>query len=196
MSVLPLTTFERLRAYAELKQEQRAEAAALLDAMIDSVSQKMEQYCSRVFLIHEVVEAGTLTCDEFPCFQVPVQSISRVSYSSTGRRADLVALPSSQYEISASGNNIKIYDVAYGGLVECTFTGGLAENTADVIANHPALEDACKMQVTALWQRHSTPDRTGTTLGTGETNWTADYQLLKSVKSDLDQQYNNRHRIL
>ena len=68
-------------------------------------------------------------------------------------------------------------------------------DTAAVIADHPALEDACKMQVISLWQRHDAPDRTGTTIGTGETTWTADYGLLKSVKADLDQNYNNRHRI-
>lgn len=203
MAVLPLTTLERVKAYGAIgvakngsTQPVRADTDETLTSMIASVSQKMEQYCSRIFGIGAVVEAGTLSCDEFICFQTPISSISQVRYSSTGRRADLAVLPASQYEISPSGDNIRIYDVEYGGLAEVSFTGGLATDTADVIAKHPVLEDACKMQVVSLWQRHTMPDRTGTTIGPGETTWTAEYSLLKSVRADLDQQYNNRHKFL
>lgn len=196
MSALPLTTLARVKSYGNIASSPtRADTDATLTAMIDSVSQKIEQYCSRVFLRQQVTESGALTCNEFPAFQVPIASIASVRYSQTGRRADLVTLPASQYEITPGGNNIRVYDVIYGGMIEATFTGGLADDTDEVIADHPALEDACKMQVVNLWQRHASPDRTGTTIGTGEVSWSDAYGLLKSVKSDLDQQYNNRHRI-
>lgn len=195
MAVVPLTTLERVKTYGKIAADVRNGTDDTLTAMILSVSQKMEQYCSRVFGIATVTEAGILTCDEFPAFQMPIASITSVRYAASGRRADLVALPATQYEISPCKNNIRVYEVIYGGMVEATFSGGLVADTAAVIADHPALEDACKMQVISLWQRHDAPDRAGTTIGTGETTWTADYSLLKSVKADLDQNYNNQHRI-
>lgn len=197
MAVLALTTLARLKEYAQVPAtDARASTDSVLAAMILSVSQRIAQYCSRDFAIASRVEAGVLSCDEFTCTNNPIVSIQSVRYSPTGRRADMTTLPATQYEISASGNNISIYDVAYGGIVEVTYTGGLASDTDDVIANEPALEDACKMQVTSLWKRHTIPDRTGMTLGSGDTQWTAEYGLLKDVRHVLDNQYNNRHRVL
>ena len=195
---MDLTTLARVKEYITRKgnPDFRADAESVLSSMISSVSQRMEQYCSRLFQVGATTERGTLRCDEFICSRVPLASISSVRYSETGRGADLAALPSSQYEISPSGDNVRVYDVTYGGLVEVSYTGGVATDTQDVIDNHPALEEACKLQVASLWQRHTMPDRSGVTIGTGETSWTGDYSMLKEVQATLDQNYNNRHKFI
>ena len=196
MAVLALTTLERLKAYAQIKADARADADAVLASMILSVSQKFEQYCSRLFAVEERIETGTLQCGTFLMSHVPVQSIAQVRYSQSGRRSELIGLSESDYQIGADGWSVDVFDVIPGGMIEVTYTGGLADDTDAVISDHPALEDACKMQCTSLWKRHTIPDRSGMTLGTGDTSWTAEYGLLKDVKSILDQNYNTRHRFL
>ena len=193
MGVLDLTTLARVTDYGQIKTD-RPDVTAVLTAMISSVSQRMAQYCSREFLVGTFTERRVLRSELFPVQNPSVRSITSVRVSSSGRAADLASW--SDYEISPCGNCISVWGISSGSLVEVTYSGGVATDTADVVANHPGLEDACKMQVVSLWKRHTIPDRSGMTLGTGDTQWSADYGLLKDVKAALDQTYNNAHRFV
>jgi hypothetical protein len=193
MPVLDLTTLARLTDYGQIKTD-RPDTGTVLAAMITSVSQRMAQYCSREFLVQTFTERRILRSELFPVQNPSVRSISSVRVSTSGRAATLAAW--TDYEISPCGNCVSVWGINSGALVEVTYSGGIAADTAGVIADHPGLEDACKMQVVSLWKRHAIPDRSGMTLGTGDTQWSADYGLLKDVKAALDQTYNNAHRFL
>ena len=195
--MIDLTTLARLKAYGVGgSSSPRPDTDAVLQSMISSVSQRMATYCTRDFEIGTETEARVVTCDEIPAKRNPVASIQSVKWSPTGRRSDLQALDAADYQISASGNNIQFFGVPSGALVEVAYTGGLATDTADIIARFPLLEELCKLQVASLWQRHTMPDKSGVTVGPGETTWSGEYSLLKEVREGLDNSFNNRHRFL
>lgn len=196
MAVLELTTLERLEAYGSFATTVSDANKTLLSNMIKSVSQRMADYCYRSFLKQSYTEARILRGSRFPLVNTPVDSIASVSVAESGRRADLLAISSTQYEISPDKNGINVWDIARGSLVEVTFTGGLAADTASLIAAYPALEGACLLQTTSLFKRHTMPDRTTTDLGNGSSSWVGEYDLLEEVRDTLDQQYSARHKFL
>lgn len=195
MATLDLTTLARLRTFGGISGN-ATETDAVLSSIITYVSQKFEQYCSRQFLIHADTERRNLRGSLVPVVRCPVVSVESVRASVSGRSSELSALSSSQYEIAPGGNAVRLWDVPAGSLVEVSFTGGLAADTAAIITDHPVLEGACKLQSLNLWQRHKSPDKTGLTIVSGDTSWEGQYEMLKDVKRDLDQNYNNRHRFL
>ena len=195
MAGVDLTTVARLRMFGGIKGTD-PDTDTLLAEMITYVSAKLEQYCSRGFKSEPAQEKRRLRGTLVPVFRDPVTAISSVRASTTGRAANLAILPSSQYEIATNGGGVNVWDLPSGSLVEINYTGGLAADTADIIASHPVLEGACKLQTLNLWQRHKSPDKTGLTIISGETRWEAQYKMLEDVKADLDQNYNNRHKFL
>ena len=196
MAVLELTTLERVKAYGTYASPVAPATDTLLGQMIKSVSQRMSEYCSRSFEKASKTELRTASGAYFPVLCSPFSALSSVRVSSTGRRADLIALDSTQYDIAPDNNGVNLWGVLPGSLVEVVYTGGLAANTADVIASFPSLENACLLQVTTLYKRHAMPDRQSTDMGNGSTQWTGEYDLLDEVKSTLDQNYNARHLFL
>ena len=179
MAVLELTTIARVKAYGFSGTTVTDGNTDLLSDMIKSVSQRFADYCSRSFLKQEWTDTRILNGSLFPLLNTPVASITSVSVSESGRRSGMVAISSTQYEIAPDGNGIKVWDVPRGSLVEVVYEGGLAEDTTGLIANFPALEGACLLQVKSLFNRHLTPDRTTTDLGGGSTSWVGEYDLLK-----------------
>lgn len=192
MAVLLLTTLEAVKAYGNISGS-RTDVETTLTRMISSVSQRIEQYCSRGFLIEEATERRVIRGNLLPVFRNPIASIESVRVSASGRASGLQEISSSLYEIAPGGKGIKVWDIVSGSLVEATYTGGVAEDTAAIATDHPILQEACLLQVVNLWQRHDKADRTGMTIGTGDTQWSEEFHLLKEVKSLLDQNYNNSH---
>ena len=195
MAVLPLTTLAIVKAYANVPGS-RPDVDATLERMILSVSQRLEQYCSRGFLIEESTERRVIRGALVPVFRNPIESIASVRAAANGRAAQLVDIASTQYEIAPNGTGVNVWDLPVGSLVEVTYTGGIADDAAGVAASHPILQEACLLQVANLWQRHDKADRTGMTIGTGDTQWSEEFHLLKEVKALLDQNYNNAHRFV
>lgn len=196
MAVLELTTLARVEAYGTFATTVTDANKALMTDMIKSVSQRFADYCSRSFLRTTYTESRVLRGALFPITNGPVESITSVKVSENGRRSGLVAISSTQYEISANRYGIQVWDIAPGSLVEVVFVGGLAEDTAEVISDFPALEGACLLQVTSLFKRRMMPDRTTTDIGNGATSWIGEYDLLDEVRDTLDQQYSSRHKFL
>lgn len=193
MPVLDLTTLERLKAFGNITGSRDD---AVLSSMVTYVSQKFEQYCSRLFLVGPDAESRILRGTMVPVKRYPIASVQSVQVATTGRTSGLAAISSDQYEISPDGGAVRVWDVSSGSLVVVNYTGGLADNTTVVIANEPVLEGACKLQTVNLWQRHTSPDKSGLTIVQGETHWEGAYKMLDDVRRDLDQNYNARHRFL
>jgi hypothetical protein len=54
-----------------------------------------------------------------------------------------------------------------------------------VLNDHPQLEMACWIQAAYEWERRRSMGRSATTVGVGDTRYTADYKLLPSVREKL-----------
>lgn len=189
-NLLPLTTVARIQSYCDIQAQTWTPAnTTLLQDMINSVSLSFEQFCSRGFLTVERTQQRRLNADFVPCSAFPLASITSVYISRTGRSADFQPLDVTSYDISPNEDGIMIWSQPKGSLVKYTYVGGIATDTDDVIANHPSLENACRMQVLTMWKRHTAPDRSSMTLGTGDTQWTGEYSMLKDVKEILQQNY-------
>lgn len=196
MEVLELTTLAKVEAYGTFASTISDANKALIADMIKSVSQRLSDYCSRPFLKTTYTEARILPGSRFPLVCTPIDTITSVKVSESGRRAGLAVIASTQYEVSPDKNAVNVWDIAKGSLVEVVVVGGLAADTASLSASYPDLENACLMQVTSLFKRHAMPDRTTTDIGNGSTSWIGEYDLLKEVTDTLDQQYSVRHKFL
>ena len=192
MAILNLTTLARVKAQGEITGDR---GDSMLSDMIASVSDRFQQYCSRGFLIEEMTELRILRGELFlPLFRAPVVSVSQVRIAESGRRSDLIA--TTDFEITADGNGIRVFGYSRGTLAEATYTGGIAATTDEFIAAYPALAEAATIQVVNLWQRRKSPDKTGLTMGNGDIQWNGQYELLKESKDALDQAFNYDHRFL
>lgn len=165
------------------------ENIAVLQDMINKVSDDMENYCNRAFGLQSYTTESLLTGPVMQVDSVPIQSITAIYASASGRASDMALLPATAYDISAEGDGITFYTLGRGARVRAVYVGGLAATTAELIAISPALAGACDMQVANLWKRHANPDKTGMTLGNGQTNWVQEYQMLTDVKRTLDNSF-------
>lgn len=198
--MLALTTLESLMRYmgAPVNDDGTLDTSkysaadqAVLTEMIASVSDSFEQYCARAFTYGTYTATNRLSGQAVFVDQYPIDNVLSVLVSFNGRSAALQSW--SDYEIGPDNDCIIFFGVPEEALVKVTFEGGLADDTADVIANYPALSGACNLQVATLWRRHNTADRTGMTLGTGQTSWNKEYNLLDNVTDTLDQYYRAAH---
>jgi hypothetical protein len=101
----------------------------------------------------------------------------------------MVPLGVADYDILPDGEGVVFYTLGRGARVAVTYAGGLAGDTASLVAAHPTLAGKCDLQVAMLWRRHNTADKTGQTLGNGNTSWNAEYKMLEDVTDALDNQY-------
>ena len=190
--ILPLTTIDNAVAYFGSTGQgvQWTDAnKAVLSKMILAISQAFENYSSHGFLLADETESWKTNTDFVWCYRWPVTSIASVSVSATGRKSGLAPF-SGEYKISPNEKGILIYDVPEGALVQATYHGGLAADTASLISSYPDLEDLTLLQLVSEWKRHTMPDRTGVDLGgTGNTQWNGEIKLLSHVELRLDQNY-------
>ena len=191
MSILALTTQEHAiarlgdLAVADWNDGQLDD----LNRMILAISQAFEQRCSHGFAIEARTESRIVNKNFLPCYGWPVASIQSVSFSASGRSADMIPLSAGSFEISPNLRGIMAWDVPSGSTVRYTTTGGIAADTAGVIANHPNLEDLCLLQVVAEWKRKNNPDKESVDLGGGATRWSGAIKILPDVDERLDQEY-------
>lgn len=191
VSILDLTTIDRAIAYMGSTGQGIVWTdgnKAVLSSMITALSQAFEQYSSHGFMLEERSEARVINTDFLLCYGWPVQSVSAVSVSMSGKASECV--PWADFEVAPNKHGIKVYGAPRGSLVQYTYLGGLADNTADLISSHPNLEDCLLLQLVSEWKRHTMPDRTGVDLGgTGNTQWNGEIKLLAEVTMRLRQEY-------
>lgn len=203
--MIALTTFDSLVRYmgsecdssgnpVNVSNTFDAGAQATIQEMIESVSQTFEQYCARFFTQDTYTFSNKLAGQAFFIDAYPIVSVTSVSVSPCGRRAQLQ--PWSDYEIGPSSDCLIFFGLPENTLVEVVFVGGLSTDTDDVIANQPSLAGFCNLQVATLWRRHNTADRTGMSLGTGTTSWNKEYKLLDVVSDGLDAYYRSAHNFI
>lgn len=195
MSVLDLTTVDRVIAYMGTANSGASAGVwsegnkSIIAGMISTVSQDFENYCNRLFKSEERTVSEILDGDTVFLPGVPIASVPSVSASTSGRVSDMLPLASTEYDILPSADGVVFYSLARGARVSITYTGGLAATTAALIAAHPVLAGKCELQVAMLWRRHNTADKTGMTLGNGNTSWSAEYKMLEDVSDTLDNEY-------
>ena len=195
MSVLDLTTVERVISYMGSANSGAAAGGwsdlnkAILAGMISTVSQDFENYCNRFFktearTANEILDGSTLFVAA-----APISSVASITGAASGRVADMIPLGIADYDILPDGEGVAFYTLGRGARVAVTYTGGIAADTASLVAAHPTLAGKCDLQVAMLWRRHNTADKTGQTLGNGNTSWSAEYKMLEDVTDALDNQY-------
>lgn len=161
----------------------------ILSGMISTVSQDFENYCNRFFKSESRTHSEVLDGDTIFLPGTPIASIASVTASASGRVTDMVALVPADYDILPDNDGVVFYSLERGARISIVYTGGLAADTTALIAAHPALAGKCDLQVAMLWRRHNTADKTGMTLGGGNTSWSAEYKMLEDVTDTLDNQY-------
>lgn len=195
MSVLDLTTVDRVIAYMGTANSGASAGVwspgnkDIIARMISTVSQDFENYCNRFFKSESRTHSEVLDGDTVFLPATPIASIASVMASASGRVADMAALASTEYDILPDGDGVVFYSLGRGARVSIVYTGGLAADTAALIAAHPVLAGKCELQVAMLWRRHNTADKTGMTLGGGNASWNAEYKMLEDVSDTLDNEY-------
>lgn len=188
MADLNLTTVSRVLAFLDLSEDAvRDGGLAELGVMVSAVSGALANLCNRPFLVASRTERRSLFRPTFKVMGGPARSIASVKmYPSGALSSSAAVIPATGYELQDGGNTVAIGAPFVSGMVyEVAYTGGLAEDTDEVIASFPDLEEACKMQVAYLWQRHKSLGRTSMDLGGGSTSFVKDYDLLPGVRTIL-----------
>ncbi len=188
MPDLNLTTVSRVLAFLDISEDAvRAGGLAELEVMVSAVSGMLANLCNRPFLIASRTERRILFRPSFKIMGGPARSITSVkAYASGALARSGMAIPADGYELHDDGNTLTIGAPFVAGMVyEVVYTGGLAEDTDEVIASFPDLEEACKMQTAYLWQRHKSLGRTSMDLGGGSSSFVKDYDLLPGVRTIL-----------
>lgn len=98
-----------------------------------------------------------------------------------GRSVTVISFASNVLAFSVNGGSLREGD---------TFTAGSVVTLGSVIEESvcndaPDLEEAAKMQISYLWQRHKSLGRTSTDLGNGASQFVKDYDLLPGVRTLL-----------
>lgn len=203
-----LTTVELVKTMIAIPTDDTSNDT-ILDAMIASVSQRMEQLMNRKLEVDQRIEdqmvssgQAEIALDAFPVFD---DEDFIVTQSSTRNFTDADEWTIDEdYTFDATGGVVfllrdpqfKIHPITGYPLAPAwfriTYTGGLASTTDEVMSDHAAIADACATQVRYMWQRK---DSLGGNINTtqGGTSFTAAYDLLASVKKICE--YHRRTRI-
>jgi uncharacterized phiE125 gp8 family phage protein len=184
---LDFTTLARAKAYMDIPSATTTNDATI-QAMITAVSATLENSLNRSVKTEAKTERRSVSrTGRFVLHNGPATSITSVKYSASGLFArDAVTLDPSSYELDAAKDVLAIPDLrVYTGQIEVAYVGGMAADTASLLAAYPVLDQACMMQVAYLWARRKTPGRTSADIGNGSTQWIGDYDLLDAVVAML-----------
>ena len=145
----------------------------VLDRLIASVSQRMEDFIDRPF--HQTARTeeysikprqNTLFLRAYPL--TAQNQVTSVKISGDWDFASATAVDSGDYHVDLDSGmlHFNYYPISnYLGnnmatapnVVQVVYTGGLATSTANLISNYPAIAAACEMQVIAMWRRRDQP---------------------------------------
>ena len=170
MALMDATTKERVK---DLLQITGTSQDTVLDRLIASVSQRMEDFIDRPF--HQTARTeeysikprqNTLFLRAYPL--TAQGDISSVKVSGDWDFAAATAVDSSDYHVDLDSGmlHLNYYPISnYMGnnmatapnVVQVVYTGGFATSGANLITNYPAISAACEMQVIAMWRRRDQP---------------------------------------
>ena len=105
------------------------------------------------------------------------------TYAQTdGRSISIISFSSNVLTFSSLGGSFREGDSIAAGATMITLGTVLEESVCN---DAPDLEEAAKMQISYLWQRHKSLGRTSTDLGNGASQFVKDYDLLPGVRTLL-----------
>jgi len=136
---MDLTTLAKVQTLDKSYVDATQETLDMIEMLITSVSAMVEKYLDRTILIGTYTEKFNLTsyCNPFLVKAWPITSVTSVVN-------DDYTIPSSDIEYEAGRKdrvaiNDNILLAGYGRLT-ITYTGGMATDTADFVANFPDIE--------------------------------------------------------
>lgn len=204
--VLLCTTLARVQA---LIPRTDAASDAVLTTLIASVSKRFQQATYRHLDAIERTEiyplkphARVISLRGAPCYVVDVRGVSVSTFevklsASQSFSASTTLTRNTDYVIEQDAGLLRVLatlDAFTGPMgraispayVQVKYTGGLADDTTDLIADYPDIADACDKQVVYEWRRRTEAGAGDQHIGDSTTTHTADVGLLAGVKTVLE----------
>ena len=164
------TTKERVKDLLEITGTSQDN---VLDRLIASVSQRMEDFIDRPFHATARTEEysikprqNTLFLRAYPL--TAQNQVTSVKIAGDWDFASVTAVDSGDYHVDLDTGmlHLNYYPITnYLGnnmatapnVVQVVYTGGLATSTSNLISGYPAISAACETQVIAMWRRRDKP---------------------------------------
>ena len=185
MALIPATTIDRVKS---LINKTDTDDDATLTAMVSAVSQQIETYIGRTFdnssSFTDRLTVHDPSQQEFFLRNYPVASISSFKAANDWDFASATEIDTDLYDLEGDTGQIhtRTYFTPGKRVLRVVYSGGLAADTAGLIAGYPDIAQACDTQVVALWRRRSSPQgKTMTGSGPGSITHEASYNLLPGV---------------
>lgn len=192
--VVELTTLERVKYLTEEHGGYDSGASGntrndpILENLIASVSLSIERYLNRPVLVAERTEYLDVRHDRcsYQLAAFPVSSITSVKNSSTYDWTVDAKVEGTDYVLDLETGILRQIAgwVTGAEALQVVYTGGLAADTAAVLANYPDLADACEKQVTEEFRRRDGLSRSSVSVQ-GSTTTSESVRLLDVVRERL-----------
>lgn len=200
-TVLDLTTLARVKTALKLADADTARDAALsqfiteLSMEFASLMKRWTLSARRQEIVHFSAGRKTVGVRGYP-----VTTFHTVQLAETEDFAGVSNLAATDYHTQALIGlvHLRIAPQAvrrapsrvpmHPAVARVDYTGGMAVDTAALIANYPDLAAACEQQVAYLWQRsqRNALGSNSTTGPNGETKFEGQYDLLPTVRAVVD----------
>src|SRR5688572_13101372 len=187
-----LTTITRVKA--SLGGISTADHDNMLVNIVESVSARMERYMRRQVLRRTLTETVPLEQygTTYTLDTAPVTALTSVKYvSHPSQTDDATAMDATNYVLEdASVGLVRLTFDAYlnsrrlPGYLVFTYTGGMADDTADFVATYPDIAHAADLQCAHEFLRRNSPGGNASS-ETSSTAYTGDLELLATVKQTL-----------
>lgn len=162
MAIIELTTSARVKVVLGIDASDTTEDTWIASA-IQSVSQRIQLYIDRpIETTSRTEEYDVHSGRQSTIFlrAYPVTSITSIKNSQLWDFASATAMTEDDdFHVDEENGAVHFaVELAEGPkALQVVYTGGLAADTAAVIANHPVLAQAADLQVAAMFRRRSTP---------------------------------------
>lgn len=203
---LLLTTLDRLKVYANADATADAPTwgaglEALATQLIARVSRAIELECFRKFHVEERTKTFRLGEGQRLVFldAFPVVGDVEVRLDADREFGDETIVDEDLYAVDTEQGSIEFIGLpaVYGpGVLRVTWTGGIAEDVDDVVAEDSELLDlaeACELQVLYEVRRRDNPGGTSTSGGGGSTTYEGSLKLLPRVRELIAHYRRLRH---
>lgn len=159
MALVEATTVARVKALLDIGSSVHDTVIA---ALIASVSQRFEGFMGRLISAEARTEEHDWPDNRRETLFLrayPVTAIASIKNDPAWDFAAADALDATSYHLVADTGEVHMrYPLLPGPkAVQVVYTGGLAANTAALIAAYPAIAFAADLQCAAVWRRRSSP---------------------------------------
>jgi hypothetical protein len=155
-----ITTPERVKAQRDITG---SSLDSLIASLIAAVSEMAEDYLCRDLLKDTYTEERPLRArTRYVSLRAfPIESVSSVKYARTYDFSDIDDLDEGIYQVRRAQGQIYLSGISTWfdpGFIQVTYVGGIAEDTAGFIAEHPRIAQAADNEVIARLNRRTAAD--------------------------------------